>query len=99
MSHLDRVLAKQTAEHTTQTPARPLRADQEGVPDTSDLRTLLHTPGVHIAPDEQRQAVVIVLPVDIAYEITGLCPDPLQAHLACQLVTDPDPDLLSRTHR
>lgn len=54
------------------------------------VRDLLHTPGVTFVPDEQRQAVVIVLPLDLADDLVPLCPDPLQAALACRLVTNPE---------
>lgn len=99
MTHLDRLKAKDktAAQAAPGTPPGP-DPDQQGLA-RSDLRDLLHTPGVTIAPDEMRGAVVIVLPIDVAYGITSLCPDPLQALLACQLVVDPDPDLMSDPHR
>lgn len=64
--------------------------DRRYRPDTSpapeSVRDLLHTRGVTIAPDEQRQAVVIVLPLDLANDLIPLTPDPLQAALACRLI-------------
>lgn len=73
-------------------PATPVGTDTDRRyrPDTStapeSVRDLLHTRGVTFAPDEQRQAVVIVLPLDLAGDLIPLCPDPLQAALACRLI-------------
>lgn len=81
------------ARNTRTSPALPADRRQGGswhTPLPETVHALLHTAGVSVAPDEQRQAVVIVLPLELAWSLAPLCPDPLQAQLACQLVTDPE---------